>query len=492
MFRLHRWCAAALMAAASGCVYGFVRDTNNAVVSGVSVVSNGNCGGAGCGPIVAQTTDSNGRFVFDAYGNVNGEANVQIIVPAAGEESIRLVFSKPGFQSRTVFHKPKYQEVEQEGKKYSISGVQQVFLCASGSVDSDGDGVCDAAELRYQTSPTNSDTDGDNISDGAELFGLGGVDLRYYGANALKKDVFIEADYYAGLKPTQAAIDRVTNGFAAAPVSNPDGTTGIAFHLDLDQQIAAADADADLNLAVNWNEFDAIKNSYFAPRRAPFFHYMLFANRHSGTTSSGKSRGIPAHDFVVTLGGWSPAGGTELQQAGTLMHEFGHNLGLRHGGTDNVNYKANYFSVMNYSYQTIGLTVGGTPNVMDYSRLRIASVNETTLSEPAAFSPLAPTTETDLVPYSVRIGSSFASGNASVNLDFNKNGSIQPGTIAADLNNDGDTSDTIAASQIDWSTLVFDGAGTIGDALLGAKAGVARPSLYLLTPTNTPDCLTAP
>ncbi len=37
--------------------------------------------------------------------------------------------------------------------------------------------------------------------------------------------------------------------------------------------------------------------------------------------------------------------------AGTIMHELGHTLGLRHGGTDDVNYKPNYLSVMNYAYQ---------------------------------------------------------------------------------------------------------------------------------------------
>ncbi len=30
------------------------------------------------------------------------------------------------------------------------------------------------------------------------------------------------------------------------------------------------------------------------------------------------------------------------------MHELGHNLGLRHGGMDDLNCKPNYLSVMNY------------------------------------------------------------------------------------------------------------------------------------------------
>jgi hypothetical protein len=47
-------------------------------------------------------------------------------------------------------------------------------------------------------------------------------------------------------------------------------------------------------------------------------------------------------------------------QASTLMHEFGHNLGLKHGGNDEVNYKPNHYSVMNYMYQFTGLSA--TPN----------------------------------------------------------------------------------------------------------------------------------
>ena len=36
------------------------------------------------------------------------------------------------------------------------------------------------------------------------------------------------------------------------------------------------------------------------------------------------------------------------------MHELGHNLGLHHGGDDGVNFKPNYLSIMNYSFEILG------------------------------------------------------------------------------------------------------------------------------------------
>ncbi|MBN9683508.1 MULTISPECIES: hypothetical protein [unclassified Corallococcus] len=476
----------------NGCVYGYIYDAaSGSAVQDVTVtVASGICSGNGCGTNPTfQKTDSSGLYVFDAYGNHNGEDHIQIILPASGEEALRLVYSRTGYRTVTVYHRPKYETMTQDGNSYDVSAVQPVYLCALFAPDSDGDGICDAAEARYGTNPNSSDTDGDRISDLAELYGYGGVDLHYWGADPRKKDVFVEVDYYADRKPSQAVLDRVTTAFANAPVSNPNGSTGIALHLVLDSQIAAADAIS--NLDTGWVGVDSIKSKYFASRRAPFFHYALFANTYGGTTSSGLSRGIPGHDLIVTLGSWFPAGGTELQQAGTLMHELGHNIGLQHGGNDGANYKANYLSVMNYEYQTVGLRIDGVDNVLDYSRVRVAAVSESSLNETSAFAPVAPTTEADLAHIGVRIKGVQVAGTASANLDLNNNGVIQTTSYALDLNRDFDTLDTFPASQHDWLALVYDGAGQIGDGWLGTTQGLSRPQPFFVIPETTPSCLTA-
>ena len=74
--------------------------------------------------------------------------------------------------------------------------------------------------------------------------------------------------------------------------------------------------------------------------------------------------------------------GTRGQQAGTILHEFGHNFGLGHGGTDEVNCKANYRSVMNYLFQfdlPDGGFISGRP--LTYSSFALSAINELALRE---------------------------------------------------------------------------------------------------------------
>jgi hypothetical protein len=470
----------AIVLSTVGCLYGAASHAYNGSVVDAAAI-NKLIADANIGANVNAAANNNGMKIFDANGNPLSAADVKISTLASSPESVTLSIEKAGYETRTVHKASKsavaanQQNIYQQNKA-GLSQDVPVFLCPAGSPDSDGDSICDEAEESfYDTNPYNSDTDGDSISDAAELFGSNGVDLPFFGADPTRKDLFIEADYYPGLAPYPAAINIVRGAFENAPVGNPDGSSGISLHIDVNQQIA--NADVNNNLSPLWADFDVIKNRYFDSRRSPFFHYVLFANEFESNGSSGSSRSIPGHDFVVTLGTFTVRGGTLLQQAGTLMHEFGHNLGLLHGGDENANFKPNYLSVMSYNYQFPGLTLDGFSGLMDFSRLRIASVNEARLNEFTAFSPLSGTTEAQLSRYGVRKCNRLMRGNASANLDFNGNGTLQ-NLVSANLDCDNSSRGVFRASQNDWSVVVFNGAGTIGDNLLGAeKSQMAQPQM---------------
>ena len=166
-------------------------------------------------------------------------------------------------------------------------------------------------------------------------------------------------------------------------------TSGIRLHVQIDEQVTHA---ANTALAPCTGprvgsdaDFDAIKNPTTPGAQGGFgtlterldatkilnakrlaFHYGLFVHNQSPTAPAATSSNsgcaeLFGNDFMVSLGGWDPpspaiAGhsggvGSRPQQAGTFMHELGHNLGLRHGGVDNTNCKPHHLSVMNYAYQ---------------------------------------------------------------------------------------------------------------------------------------------
>lgn len=243
------------------------------------------------------------------------------------------------------------------------------------------------------------------------------IDLPAMGANPDHRDLFLEIDYMRNHQLQQAAVTAVAQSFAGAPVQNPDGETGINLHADngrnsvMDTTTGATWGDLSRSNRVAhdsvlgsfdasgnyvWDEFDAIKNANFPAERRGVFRYALSAHRYgtNANGSTGLARGIPASDLIVSLGRFVAVGGVNVDQTsnfngqtGTLMHEFGHTVNLSHGGNEGTNYKPNYLSVMNYTYQ-FGLNNAGA-TVFDYSRFdtttaagTVTSLNESSLNEP--------------------------------------------------------------------------------------------------------------
>ena len=233
------------------------------------------------------------------------------------------------------------------------------------------------------------------------------------GADKNKPDIFLHIDWMVA-DPNDpndvnhalaaAAIQKAVTAFANAPYTSPTGSVGINLHVDqgpgsiLDfgtnttwGALSRADAlphvsplgTTSITGQYQWNAFQAIKDrpgGFTEAGRTPIFHYVIAAHNYGNTTSSGISRGIGASDFIVSLGSFG--GGSVTAQAGTLMHELGHNLNLFHGGDDYLNRKPNYLSVMNYFFQLDGLIVSGVSGGLDYSRSALAVLDETQLNEP--------------------------------------------------------------------------------------------------------------
>ena len=134
------------------------------------------------------------------------------------------------------------------------------------------------------------------------------------------------------------------------------------------------------------------------------WHYCIFAHQwQTGrsdpndpegcypTTSSGVASGGDA--FIVSLGAFSGQTGTPFQQAATLAHEFGHNLGLSHCGecAGDSAYLLNMPSIMTYQYQLIGVRSGMTAlglippealfKELNYSHGRLCGLYEPALDE---------------------------------------------------------------------------------------------------------------
>ncbi|MBV1947587.1 OmpL47-type beta-barrel domain-containing protein [Streptomyces sp. BV129] len=313
--------------------------------------------------------------------------------------------------------------------------------------------------------------------------GLQFVNLPAMGATVNKPDVFVQLDWMANDNHSHAlapaAIKQVVDAFANSPYSRHSPTTGINLHVDAGpnsimnfatnatwgtlSKARPLTEQTNLGTAVNgmyqWNAFNTIKNDtggFTSTGRAPIFHYAISAhNLQAGTPSSGIAP-TPGSDLIVSLGSFTGQVGTVAEQAGTFMHELGHNLNLEHGGDQNVNNKPQYFSVMNYLYQ-FGLTTGTSTGNTDLSRQN-TSLNENSLNErsyPASSG-----------NYDIRHwcpgsnGGSFVDVAASQGqVDWNCNGLIEETPVTFDVNNDGQR--TTLTGFDDWANLLLR-VGSVG------------------------------
>ena len=242
--------------------------------------------------------------------------------------------------------------------------------------DSDGDGLSDAAETQGYL-----DVNADGVYDAA-------VDVSLPDADPHVPDVYLHYDYLVAAdhdhKPPPQSIQYVAEAFAAH---------GARLHID-PQHTAIDESTAKVVTLTNppdpactgpsAKSMAQLRAETNFGNRALAYHYVVFGH-YSSTDSAGHalactqdpecgggspppfgalgSGEINGNDAIVSLGFYTDNGVPIPDEtwAGLLMHELGHNLGLKHGGPDCDNYKPNYLSVMNYDFYTTGIPVGAAP-----------------------------------------------------------------------------------------------------------------------------------
>lgn len=403
----------------------------------------------------------------DAHGNpVSGEEVAWTVVVGGGTLEVPDPLTGPDGIARAIWTVG--PEADTQRVEVSVAGQQAAFTavvntCDLAGPDSDGDRLADCAETGTGvyaapwdtgTDPAVVDTDGDGISDGDEVLGTeAGLDLPALGVSPVRQDILLEYDWFVDTndcashshRPSLAIVQDVSRMFERGPVQNPDGSTGINLIHDYGQGGAFTggnlidDADGVLSGGVFGSEYLDYKSVHFAPERLGYFHYVMLPHRYNLTSNSSGQAVINGMDLIVSL---QCAVTNSSAVANTIAHELGHNLGLRHGGPENRNWKPNYSSVMNYLYQFSGVDTNCSPGgdrVLDYSHGTRPPLDETSLDERTGI-----------------CGDPDGPG-----WDWNGDGDMLDTEVQADINVDrdgnGDGVLTVLEDYDDWANLFLDG-----------------------------------
>jgi len=219
-------------------------------------------------------------------------------------------------------------------------------------LDRDGDRLLDSWE------ENGYDADGDGVVD---------VDLPALGAHPLRPDILVEVDVMNSLANPPIAttpgnpgtFDLAIDMFRRAPVLNPLGQEGINLVLDTSGTVA-------FNQTLSFGtiiagppgttDFFTLKGTNFDnATRDSIYHYAIWGNMlvggYSGVSDVDFGGSENGDDFLISFDDFSAGFQTLRSQVETFVHELGHDLGQRHGGTNHSKYKPNYWSVMSYAWQ---------------------------------------------------------------------------------------------------------------------------------------------
>jgi hypothetical protein len=381
-----------------------------------------------------------------------------------------------------------------------------------------------------------ADNDGDSLCDDWEQFGIDDdgngtndlpLPLMPYGADPDHRDVFVEVDWIDNSKvhdkPESGTavgatgvhakgLSAVVEAFDFAPGSTI-ADPGISLHLSPGRP-GLVDEGTPASLATSIKGFDSDlqKTKVGAPNdpcdgwfgtlgerdstncapilgaKALVFRYALFGEHISDLEGAAGAADVGGNHLMLGLGAlgseWARQAGAfgayclqiddcwGDEEASAFMHELGHSLGLRHGGSDEVNFKPNHLSVMNYAYAWRTLVPG---RELDYARYTVPPLDENALDENAGLalsSVLSPQQIDDVKFHFPRVwfkGASFPALCPDVGvtvpvdgpIDWNQDGKYESSVhqflrSTWDSSNCYSTSADLLTVESEWSNLDFN------------------------------------
>jgi len=330
--------------------------------------------------------------------------------------------------------------------------IRRRHLSNASVVDSDGDGFTDAEE-------------GVGPNDGIDGNGDGIPDYLLPNADPQRKDVYVEIDAMACAvaggdcvgpdlhthRPIDTDFDPVRAAFTRA---------GMNLHVVIDEDVPHTNSccfgtDTSPNATVCTASpycYQNYRNQSFgtADDRLPAnaarlaaknkaFHYALFAHGipiagAAGIAHLGENGFAKSAFMIIEARDSASFNAHQHDMVGSrFMHELGHNLGLRHGGSDDLNFKPNYLSGMNYIY------ANASPPLVDYSPVKRDSLFETNLDETKGLSAASPLNATWTCTNASILDGSIdgrKSSPASAGLDWNCNTVSTDKNFTSDVNGD--------------------------------------------------------
>ena len=419
----------------------------------------------------AKTADGSFTWSSDPAQNTDGEDHLRVTELYNGD---------PTLDNRV--YKLEWEDDEELGDRDFNDAVAILRIGA----DSDEDGLYDD----WERFGIDANIDGDfddpgerDLPNGIDQNGINGTNDPGERADPRHKDVFLEMDWMAcataggdcaagdshSHRPQDASITNVITAFRNAPVKNPDGNDGINLHIDVSNAVPHQNV---LNFYGNEKgcgtsdagtvsgDFDTVKQTNFNNQdaRRYAFHYALaihMENQAALTIRKERASGCGetgGNDFYISFGGWEAGRPTVQEESGTIMHELGHNLGLHHGGEqgddDAFNYKPNYLSLMNYSFQLRGIP---DANRLDYSRSDLPDLNENSLDENVGIQDGTDTTLFFCPGSTTDSDMTTGNGTGTINWDC-KDPNPDPNPVSVDINASGGLQ-TLTGTD-DWPQVV--------------------------------------